>query len=76
MAAIVELSDTEWQVMNLVWEHQPIMAQDVIGAPVEPCELSQVTVRTMLHRLQSVRNLDFPLATSEKRFSQFRSEIQ
>lgn len=59
MAAIVELSDAEWQVMNLVWDRQPIMAQDVIGALAEPCEWSPATVRTMLHRLVKKGALHF-----------------
>jgi BlaI family penicillinase repressor len=59
MAKTVELSDAEWQVMNLVWDRQPIMAQDVIGALAGPCEWSPATVRTMLHRLVKKGALQF-----------------
>jgi len=51
MAEIVELSDAEWRVMNLVWERTSVSAQDVIAALSEPCGWSAATVRTMLHRL-------------------------
>ena len=47
----IEISDAEWQVMNLVWDKQPIIAQDVIGALSEPNGWTPATIRTMLHRL-------------------------
>jgi BlaI family transcriptional regulator, penicillinase repressor len=51
MSEIVELSDAEWRVMNLVWERSCVSGQDVIAALAEPCGWSAATVRTMLHRL-------------------------
>jgi BlaI family penicillinase repressor len=59
MAETVDLSDAEWQIMNLVWDRQPIMAQDVIGELAEPCQWSPATVRTMLHRLVKKGALQF-----------------
>lgn len=59
MSRAIELSDAEWQVMNLVWDRQPIMAQDVIGSLAEPCEWSPATIRTMLHRLVKKGALHF-----------------
>ena len=55
----VELSDAEWLVMNLVWERQPIMAQEIISELKEPCSWSPATIRTMLHRLIKKGALDF-----------------
>lgn len=59
MSDPVDLSDAEWQIMNLVWDRQPIMAQDVIGELAEPCQWSPATVRTMLHRLVKKGALHF-----------------
>lgn len=59
MADTVELSDAEWQIMNLVWDRQPITAQEVIGTLAEPCAWSPATVRTMLHRLVKKGALQF-----------------
>jgi BlaI family penicillinase repressor len=59
MSETVDLSDAEWQIMNLVWDRQPIMAQEVIGQLAEPCQWSPATVRTMLHRLVKKGALDF-----------------
>ncbi|HEY1066574.1 MAG TPA: BlaI/MecI/CopY family transcriptional regulator [Pirellulales bacterium] len=59
MAQTVDLSDAEWRVMNVVWERQPLLAQDVIQAVAEPCEWTPATVRTMLHRLVKKGALSF-----------------
>ena len=59
MSVTVELSDAEWQIMNLVWDRQPIMGQDVISALAEPCAWTPATVRTMLHRLVKKGALEF-----------------
>jgi BlaI family penicillinase repressor len=59
MSDPVDLSDAEWQIMNLVWDRQPIMAQEVIGTLAQPCRWSPATVRTMLHRLVKKGALHF-----------------
>lgn len=55
----VELSDAEWRIMNLVWDRQPIMAQEVISALADAAEWSPATIRTMLHRLVKKEALNF-----------------
>lgn len=47
----VELSDAEWLIMNLIWDRQPLMAQEIIAELKDPCDWSPATIRTMLHRL-------------------------
>lgn len=51
MSESFDLSDAEWQIMNLVWDQQSVMAQEVISQLAEPCQWSPATIRTMLHRL-------------------------
>ncbi len=46
----ISISDAEWQVMNVIWEGQPMTAQDAIGKLAE-FEWAAATVKTMLHRL-------------------------
>jgi BlaI family penicillinase repressor len=55
----VELSDAEWLIMNLIWERQPLMAQEIIAELKEPCDWSPATIRTMLHRLIKKKALDY-----------------
>lgn len=47
----MKLSDAEWIVMNLVWESQPVEAEEVIAAVGAANAWSAATVKTMLHRL-------------------------
>jgi len=46
----VSISDSEWQVMNVVWDSQPLTAQQVIGK-LGHADWAPPTVKTMLHRL-------------------------
>ena len=73
MAEAVELTEAEWQIMNLVWDRQPIMAQDVIGELAGPCEWSPATVRTMLHRLVKKGALQF---TPERNRYWYRAAVR
>ncbi|HEY2414802.1 MAG TPA: BlaI/MecI/CopY family transcriptional regulator [Pirellulaceae bacterium] len=47
----VSISDAEWQVMNVVWDGQPLTAQEVIGKLEKQADWAPATVKTMLHRL-------------------------
>jgi BlaI family penicillinase repressor len=47
----VSISDAEWQVMNVVWNAQPLTAQDVIAKLEGEADWAPATVKTMLHRL-------------------------
>ena len=49
--ATVSISDAEWQVMNVVWEHQPLTAQDILGHLKPLIDWAPGTVKSMLHRL-------------------------
>jgi BlaI family transcriptional regulator, penicillinase repressor len=55
----VELSDAEWLIMNLIWDRQPLMAQEIIAELKDPCGWSPATIRTMLHRLIKKNALDY-----------------
>lgn len=46
-----QISDAEWEVMNVLWDASPLTAADVCGALCEPKGWSPKTVRTLLARL-------------------------
>jgi len=46
-----EISPAEWQVMNVVWELQPVTAGTIIKRLCPGNSWSAATVRTFLHRL-------------------------
>jgi BlaI family transcriptional regulator, penicillinase repressor len=47
----VTISDAEWQVMNVVWEGQPLTAQEIVLALADDADWAPATIKTMLHRL-------------------------
>jgi BlaI family penicillinase repressor len=49
--AEVTISDAEWQVMNVVWDSQPLTSQGVVARLALQAEWAPATVKTMLHRL-------------------------
>ena len=49
--AVVSISDAEWQVMNVIWDLQPLTSQAVVAALKDHAEWAPATVKTMLHRL-------------------------
>jgi BlaI family transcriptional regulator, penicillinase repressor len=58
MKAVPKISDTEWEVMRIVWARHPIAARDVIKqlAAGDP-SWHPKTVRTLLARLVSKKAL-------------------
>jgi BlaI family transcriptional regulator, penicillinase repressor len=47
----MRLSSTEWTVMNVVWERQPVTARDVHDQVTDETGWAFDTVRTILNRL-------------------------
>ncbi|AWI09498.1 BlaI/MecI/CopY family transcriptional regulator [Ereboglobus luteus] len=45
------ISESEWDVMKIVWRDGPCQAQVVIDALAEPNEWSASTIKTLLNRL-------------------------
>src|SRR5690348_3253426 len=57
----VTISDAEWQVMNVVWDGQPMTSQEVVAALADQAEWAPATVKTMLHRLVKKEVLTYEL---------------
>ena len=55
----VSISDAEWQVMNVIWDGQPIAAQEIVSRLSEQTDWAPQTVKTMLHRLVKKEVLTF-----------------
>ena len=47
----MKLSETEWQIMNALWQHYPASARDVLERLPENINWAYTTVKTMLNRL-------------------------
>ena len=59
MVESYQISDAEWQVMNVIWRDQPVDAQQVIDQLAKPNGWRAATVKTMLHRLVKKNVLTF-----------------
>lgn len=46
-----EISPSEWQVMNIVWNEQPVTASVIIEQLSSSRKWTAATIRTFLHRL-------------------------
>ncbi len=47
----MKLSETEWQIMNALWQQYPASARDVLERLPENINWAYTTVKTMLSRL-------------------------
>lgn len=61
MANKVEISPSEWQIMNVVWDKQPVNAAAIIAELKPTKHWTAATIRTFLHRLVKKGALDFEI---------------
>lgn len=48
---IPSISESEWEVMNILWNHTPLTANEVIASLQESTDWKPKTIRTLLDRL-------------------------
>ena len=51
MKEVPHISDTEWQVMKVIWEKAPVTANDIINALEDKTDWKPKTVKTLIGRL-------------------------
>ncbi len=59
MSKLPAISDAEWQVMRIVWDHAPISAGQIVDHLAEPNDWHPKTIKTMLSRLTKKGALTF-----------------
>ncbi len=69
MKCLPRISESEWQVMKVLWAKSPATANDVIAALADISEWSDKTVRTLLNRLVAKKALGY---TKDGRAYQYR----
>lgn len=47
----MQISDAEWQVMNVVWERQPLTAAELVEYISSEVAWTPATIKTLIHRL-------------------------
>lgn len=56
---MIEISNAELKVMQILWQRQPLSANDVVAALADDKDWHEKTVKTLLNRLVSKGALDF-----------------
>ena len=51
MKTIVKISDSEWEIMNLVWKKSPVAASEMVEELAAKNDWHPRTIRTLLARL-------------------------
>ncbi len=59
MSKIPQISDTEWQIMKIIWANSPITANQVIEELEGTTNWKPKTVKTLLSRLVKKKALSF-----------------
>jgi BlaI family transcriptional regulator, penicillinase repressor len=59
MKRLPRISESEWQVMKVLWANSPATANDVIAALAGISQWSDKTVRTLLNRLVAKKALAY-----------------
>jgi BlaI family penicillinase repressor len=56
-----KISDAEWQVMKILWQHAPQTANEIVDKLADPNNWSPRTVKTLLNRLVNKGALGFEI---------------
>src|SRR4051812_42067389 len=51
MKPMIKISDSEWEIMNLVWKKSPVAAGDIVEELAPKNDWHPRTIRTLLARL-------------------------
>jgi BlaI family transcriptional regulator, penicillinase repressor len=54
-----QISEAEWQVMHVIWEHQPVNSQEIVAHLADLQDWSPTTIKTMLFRLVKKKALSY-----------------
>jgi BlaI family penicillinase repressor len=59
MNNLPQISEAEWQVMNVLWERHPLKASEVIDALKDRTDWKPKTIKTLINRLVSKGALSY-----------------
>jgi len=76
----IQISDSEWQIMKVIWANSPIAANDIIETLGDSVDWAPKTIKTLINRLVSKEVLGYtkegrtylyyPLITSKETIAQ------
>ncbi|USG65485.1 BlaI/MecI/CopY family transcriptional regulator [Brevibacillus ruminantium] len=59
MAHPPKISDSEWEILKIIWKHHPLTAEQIVLHLPAEIEWSDQTVRTFLNRLLKKKAISF-----------------
>lgn len=67
MSRIPQISDSEWQIMKVVWTHAPCTANQVVETLSETADWKPKTIRTMINRLVNKKAIGYEIDEKDKK---------
>lgn len=59
MSKAIRISESEWEIMNIVWNRSPVAASDIVEELAAKMSWHPRTIRTLVDRLVKKRALTF-----------------
>lgn len=66
---MIEISNAEFEVLNIIWKHHPISAEEIVLALNKDKQWHEKTVKTLLSRLVKKQALDFEKSSRKYLYS-------
>ncbi|MDY4976502.1 MAG: BlaI/MecI/CopY family transcriptional regulator [Clostridia bacterium] len=72
---IPQISDAEWQVMNVLWENSPLTANAIVHALQKNFKWKDMTIRTLIRRLVKKGALSYTVDPKDARIFYYRPTV-
>lgn len=66
---MIEISNAEFEVLNIIWKNNPVSAEDIVLALNKDKQWHEKTVKTLLSRLVKKQALDFEKSSRKYLYS-------
>lgn len=75
MSILPQISDAEWNVMNVVWENEKCTANKIVDILSETTTCSPKTIKTMINRLVKKGALSYEVDAKDKKTYHYFSKV-
>ncbi|NJD01389.1 MAG: BlaI/MecI/CopY family transcriptional regulator [Ruminiclostridium sp.] len=67
MSKIPQISDSEWQIMKVIWAHAPCTANRVVEVLSETSDWQPKTIKTLINRLVNKEAIGYKVYEKDKK---------
>lgn len=75
MSELPQISDAEWNIMNVVWENEKCTANEIVDALSTETTWKSKTIKTMINRLVKKGALSYELDDEDKKTYHYFSNV-